>query len=206
MDIEHTLPGLHNSSNDAKAEFNNCLLFIQNNSYFTNKLKHAYLHRSTSIACLSAGLGAKGFFRTANILQIADVVRRVVFLLVLLCFQPVVRPFLPLETSEMFRHFVLTTTQPRLQVFSVNGLVFWQLCCTTDVIVHISQNSSKFGRHQLVMMNYPWDFSQSETEKYFEWIIMYVIYPRQVLALFRNILQGWVAQRRVKITQGQCKI
>ena len=86
MDIEHTLPGLHNSSNDAKAEFNNCLLFIQNNSYFTNKLKHAYLHRSTSIACLSASLGEKGFFRTANILQIADVVRRVVFLLVLLCF------------------------------------------------------------------------------------------------------------------------
>ena len=95
MDIEHTLPGLHNSSNDAKAEFNNCLLFIQNNSYFTNKLKHAYLHRSTSIACLSASLGEKGFFRTANILQIADVVRRVVFLLVLLCF------------SQWFAHFFL---------------------------------------------------------------------------------------------------
>ena len=203
MDIEHTLPGLHNSSNDAKAEFNNCLIFIQNNSYFTNKLKHAYLHRSTSIACLSASLGEKGFCKYSSNSRCRP---SSCLLAGFAMFQPVVRPFLPLETSEMFRHFVLTTTQPRPQVFSVNGLVFWQLCCTTDVIVHLSQNSSKFGRHQLVMMNYPWDFSQSETKKYFEWIIMYVIDPRQVLALFRNILQGWVAQRRVKITQGQCKI
>ena len=36
-------------------------------------------------ACLSANLGDKGF-RSANILQIADVVRRVVFLLFLLYF------------------------------------------------------------------------------------------------------------------------
>ena len=41
------------------------------------------------------------------------------------------------------------------------------------------------------MMNYGWDFSQSEKEKYFEWMIMYVIYPRQVLALFRNILESF---------------
>ena len=46
-------------------------------------------------------------------------------------------------------------------------------------------------RRQLVMMNYAWDFRQSETEKYFEWMIMYVIYPRQVLALFRNILESF---------------
>ena len=37
-------------------------------------------------ACLSASLGDKGLFSSANILQIADAVRRVVFLLVLLCF------------------------------------------------------------------------------------------------------------------------
>ena len=30
---------LHNSSFDAKAEFNSCLLFIQNNSYFENIAK-----------------------------------------------------------------------------------------------------------------------------------------------------------------------
>ena len=37
-------------------------------------------------ACLSAGLGDKGLFTSANILQTADFVCRVVFLLFLLCF------------------------------------------------------------------------------------------------------------------------
>ena len=37
-------------------------------------------------ACLLANLGDKGLFRSANILQVADVVRRVVFLLFLLYF------------------------------------------------------------------------------------------------------------------------
>ena len=37
-------------------------------------------------ACLSASLGDKWLFNSANILQIADVVRRVLFLLFLLCF------------------------------------------------------------------------------------------------------------------------
>ena len=39
-----------------------------------------------------------------------------------------------------------------------------------DLIFHISQNSSKVGRQKLVMVNYAWDFSQSETEKYLGWI------------------------------------
>ena len=43
----------------------------------------------------------KGLFRSANILQIANVVRRVVLLLFLLCFKTVVRD----ETSKMFRPF-----------------------------------------------------------------------------------------------------
>ena len=91
---------------------------------------------SSSVACLSARLGDKGLFSSANILQIAHIVRRVVFL------------FLPRETSEKFRHFVLTTktTQPRPQVVLVNCPVFWQVCCRIDVIFHISQTSSKFGR------------------------------------------------------------
>ena len=37
-------------------------------------------------AYLSASLGDKGFFSSTNILQIGDVVCRVVFLLFLLCF------------------------------------------------------------------------------------------------------------------------
>ena len=75
----------------------------------------------------------------------------------------------------MFHHFVLITKtiQPRPQVFSVNCSVFWQLCCTTDVISHMLRNFSKFGRQYLVMLNCAWDFSQSETEKYFEWIIIH---------------------------------
>ena len=35
-------------------------------------------------ACLSASLGDTGLFSSANILQIADVVRRIIFLLFLL--------------------------------------------------------------------------------------------------------------------------
>ena len=39
----------------------------------------------------------------------------------------------------MFYHFVPTIkkTQPHPQVFSVDCLVFWQLCFTIDVIFHI---------------------------------------------------------------------
>ena len=62
-----------------------------------------------------------------NILQIADVALRVVFLLFLLCFQPLFRlvpaVVLTLETSEVsaISVFTTTTTQPRPQVFSVNS-------------------------------------------------------------------------------------
>ena len=103
------------------------------------------------------------YLHSLYILQIADVVRRVVFLLFLLCFQPIVRLFLPRETSEMFRHFVLTTktTQPLPQVFTVNCSVF---CDYAAQLTSFFTYSSKFGLKELVMMNYAWDFSQSETE------------------------------------------
>ena len=39
--VDNTLRDLHNSSDDTKAEFSNVLLFIQNNSQFKEKLKHA---------------------------------------------------------------------------------------------------------------------------------------------------------------------
>ena len=60
----NTLWDLHNPSDNTKAEFNS--------SMFS--------------ACLSGRLEDKGLFRSAHILQIADVVLRVVFLLYLLCF------------------------------------------------------------------------------------------------------------------------
>ena len=65
------------------------LLFIQNNCKFKNEVKHAYLRRyqvHIDSASLSGSLGDEELFRYANILQIADVVRRVVFLLFLAMF------------------------------------------------------------------------------------------------------------------------
>ena len=80
-------------------------------------------------------------------------------------------------------------TQPCPQVFSVNssiicsGLHFWR---HFDVIgsiifgglhfwrhwVNMAKILSKFGEQQLVMVNYACGFNQSETGKYFEWIII----------------------------------
>ena len=56
-----------------------------------------------------------GLFSPANILQIADVALRVVFLLFLPCFQLLFRLVLTLEKSEMSAIIVFTTkaTQPR---------------------------------------------------------------------------------------------
>ena len=66
-----------------------------------------------------------GLSSSANILQIAGVALRVVFLLFLLCFYLLFRLFpavvLTLETGEVCAIFVFTTktTQPFPQVFSV---------------------------------------------------------------------------------------
>ena len=80
---------------------------------------------SSWIALLSASLEDKWVFSSANILQVADVVRRVVFLLFLL-FLAVCLIVLR-ETSEMSRHFVLfwqtNSTSKRLpNLINVNGL------------------------------------------------------------------------------------
>ena len=61
-----------------------------------------------------------GLFSSANILQIADVALRVVFLPFLPYFEVLFHLVRTLETSEMSAIFV-KTTQPRPQVFSVNG-------------------------------------------------------------------------------------
>ena len=63
-----------------------------------------------------------GLFSSANVLQIADDALRVVFLLFLPCFKLLFSLVLTLETSEMSAFFFTTkTTQPRPQVFLVNG-------------------------------------------------------------------------------------
>ena len=74
---------------------------------------------SSSSACLSASLGDKAWlFSCANILQIADVVHRVVFLLLLLCYLGNKSPISSWwNTGEMFLSAILPlttkTTQPR---------------------------------------------------------------------------------------------
>ena len=75
----------------------------------------------------------------------------------------------------MFHHFVLTTktTQPCLQVFLVNCSIIW--LHTWHHFSHIAKSFQIWSTIYLVMMNYLWDFSQSEMEKYFEWIMIIVI-------------------------------
>ena len=80
---------------------------------------------SSWIALLSESLEDKWMLSSANILQVADVVRRVVFLLFLL-FLAVCLIVLH-ETSEMSHHFVLfwqtNSTSKRLpNLINVNGL------------------------------------------------------------------------------------
>ena len=90
-----------------------------------------------------------GLFSSANILQIADVTLRVVLLLFFPCFYLLFRLALTLDTSEMSAIFVFTnkTTQPRPQVFSVNGALTCKEAALLTSLVDWSQNSSKFG-HQ----------------------------------------------------------
>ena len=91
-------------------------------------------------------------FSSANILQITDVVRRVVFLL-------------SFETSEMFRPFVLTPKQ--LNLFPRSSQLTVQFSGNDAAqLTSFFTYSSKFGLKEPVVMNYAWDFSQSETEKY----------------------------------------
>ena len=79
-------------------------------------------------------------------------------------------------------------TQPRPQVFSVNGSItcrglhFWRhfdvkFNMTKPLTLFPQHNNvlSKFGQQQPVMVNYACDFNQSETGKYFEWIIMFIM-------------------------------
>ena len=79
-----------------------------------------------------------GLFSSANILQIADVALRVVFLLFLPCFQLLFSLVLTLEMSEMSAIFVYTTktTQPHPQVFPVNSALTCKKAAFLTSLVH----------------------------------------------------------------------
>ena len=116
-------------------------------------------------------------FTTANILQITDVVRRLVFSLFLLCVYPVVGLFTLRETCDFFRRFVLLYQN---NVTSSQGFsVAVHFSAINAVLLtrpfHISETSFTFGDCYLVMKNCPCDLSQSEMETFFEWIILSVI-------------------------------
>ena len=100
-----------------------------------------------------------------------------------------------------FCHYALfffrtpNVTQPCAQVFSVNGSI---ICSGLGSIIfsglhfcrhwfNMVEILSKFGEQQLVIMNYACSFNQSETGKYFEWIIKMSINFKQ-----RNILSWWI--------------
>ena len=91
-------------------------------------------------------------------------------------------------------------TQPCPQVFSVNGsiicggLYFWRHWFNMAKIL------SKFGEQQLVMVNYACGLNQSETGKYFEWIIKtvivtikdcWILWRRSLCSVFYAIYDIW---------------
>ena len=101
-------------------------------------------------------------------------------------------------------------TQPCSQVFSVNGSIicsglhFWR---HFDAIVSIIFGRLHFWRHwfnmatilskfceqQLVTVNYACGFSQSETGKYFEWIMMYLVHSTPL----GTTSHGWFTLNRI---------
>ena len=79
-----------------------------------------------------------GLFSSANILQIADVALLVVFLLFLPCYWLLFRLVLTLKTSGMSAIYVFTTktTQPRPQLFPVNGALTCKKAALLTSSVH----------------------------------------------------------------------
>ena len=82
-------------------------------------------------------------------------------------------------------------TQPCPQIFSFNGsiicggLPFWRHWFNMAKIL------SKFGEQQLVMVNYVCGFNQSETGKYFEWIIIFNIWREGNMVVALALRNYW---------------
>ena len=79
-------------------------------------------------------------------------------------------------------------TQPCHQVFAVNGSIICSrlpFCVSGSIIFgglyfwrhwfNMAKILSKFGEQQLVMVNYACGFNQSETGKYFGWLIIVIV-------------------------------
>ena len=91
-------------------------------------------------------------------------------------------------SARQFRHFVQTTktTQPGPQVSSVNGSK-WQII---EPMTLCWRHRFHMTVQPLVMVNYVCGFTQSETRKYFEWIIMaFIISSDQRIKVGLRILR-----------------
>ena len=131
--------------NTRKLNSTNASLLIQNNSKFNqNNLKLAYLGRCSvyiDSASLSRNLGDKGLFRSANILQITDVVLRVAFLLFLLWFD--FRQYLAAKRVKCVQSFCShhqnnATSSPSFLGQRFNNLQLWL----------------RFWRHRFIMTKF----------------------------------------------------
>ena len=103
---------------------------------------------SSWIALLSASLEDKWMFSSANILQVADVVRRVTSILALLA---------------VFSSVPNCSSRNEWNIPPFRTVLANQFNLET---------SSKFDQRQRVIRDHPRDVSPSKAEKYFEWIII----------------------------------
>ena len=103
---------------------------------------------------------------------------------------------------SFLKEFRSPNTTPHCpQVFSLNGsricggLHFWRHFDVIGSIIfaklhfwrhwlNMAKIVSKFGEQQLVMVNYACGFNQSETGKYFEWIIIFLIVTISLIAVW----------------------
>ena len=183
-EADNTLRDLHNSSYDTKTEFINCFIFIQNNSQFKNIAKTCLppsMFSSSSIVYVQVFPSPQIFSKQ----QMSPF--EVVFLLFLPCFKLLFRLVLPLETSEMSAIFTTKTICSTCsQVFSVNDVLICNKAALLTSPVYQMQNFFRFGQQELVMVNYVCAFSQSESGKYFEWIIRRILQISQGVHIIRH--------------------
>ena len=116
--IDNTLRDLYNSSYDTKAEFSNCFIIHQNNSQFKNKAKTCLppsMLSSPSIVHVQ-GCSAPQIFSKQQMSPFESLCSCYVF-------SYNFAQFLLLKRVKCPPFFVFTTktTQPRPQVFSVDG-------------------------------------------------------------------------------------
>ena len=155
-EADNIVRNLHNSSYDTKAEFNNCFI-IHSQKFLVKKqaktwlpplIVHVNQHVQERKDCLAPKIFSTSRCRPSSCLLAVLFSQKFAY-------------FLLVKRVKCSVIFALTTkaTKPRPRVF---------FFCTIDLISSMSQIFSKIGKQWLAMMNYACDFSQSETQKYFE--------------------------------------